>query len=484
MSNKFLSIFLILCLVGSMLNAQNKPSYKPLKRVATLSYSISYSDYGFIKVLRDSSFNAALNRKGLFKSGNSSFGFGVAYRKGIGSHIDFSLGLNGTFSNFPALFVKDDSIGNPGFTPQLDALLHIKALSENSVINPFLTGGIGAGYFGKQLAVYAPIGTGLQFKFSKAAYILVQAQWRMALTDGIKDDYMFYSLGFAQSPTAKTPRKKPAPKVVTPVVVDSTVKKRIIDSIMKTELDTDGDGIPDLRDECPNEKGTLRGCPDSDGDGIADKDDKCPGVKGDPRYKGCPVPDSDGDGINDDDDKCKTEAGTKENKGCPVVKEPIKHHNNGDDDTDGDGVLNKDDKCPDLAGTEANSGCPLKVVEVAGVSLIRYSKDSLTYSILFDLDKSDFTSQAFTAMKQIVDILQSDNSLSVLIEGFADNYGQEKYNLILSSVRANRVREYILSYPKNIGNARIKTAFYGSARPVDVNQNWLNRRVEITMYKK
>jgi hypothetical protein len=37
--------------------------------------------------------------------------------------------------------------------------------------------------------------------------------------------------------------------------------------------DTDGDGIADKDDECPNEAGpvSLKGCPDTDGDGVADK---------------------------------------------------------------------------------------------------------------------------------------------------------------------------------------------------------------------
>jgi hypothetical protein len=36
---------------------------------------------------------------------------------------------------------------------------------------------------------------------------------------------------------------------------------------------TDGDGIADKDDECPNEAGpvSLKGCPDTDGDGVADK---------------------------------------------------------------------------------------------------------------------------------------------------------------------------------------------------------------------
>jgi len=53
--------------------------------------------------------------------------------------------------------------------------------------------------------------------------------------------------------------------------------------------DSDGDGVPDSEDECPEEAGPnfLNGCPDADGDGIADKDDDCPYEAGPPANNGC-----------------------------------------------------------------------------------------------------------------------------------------------------------------------------------------------------
>jgi len=49
------------------------------------------------------------------------------------------------------------------------------------------------------------------------------------------------------------------------------------------ELDSDGDGVPDSKDECPNTPEGVEvdevGCPlDSDGDGVPDYLDKCPGT--------------------------------------------------------------------------------------------------------------------------------------------------------------------------------------------------------------
>lgn len=60
--------------------------------------------------------------------------------------------------------------------------------------------------------------------------------------------------------------------------------------------DHDHDGIPDNRDDCPEEKGSKKnhGCPgyekpsDRDGDGVPDSSDRCPDERGNPLNYGCP----------------------------------------------------------------------------------------------------------------------------------------------------------------------------------------------------
>lgn len=100
---------------------------------------------------------------------------------------------------------------------------------------------------------------------------------------------------------------------------------------------------------------------DSDGDGVNDEKDKCPNtpagaeVTGD----GCEKKtedeepkDSDADGVPDSKDACPDEAGDVANDGCPDSGDQQK-------DTDGDGVPDSEDACPDQAGDPANGGCPV-----------------------------------------------------------------------------------------------------------------------------
>ena len=112
------------------------------------------------------------------------------------------------------------------------------------------------------------------------------------------------------------------------------------------ERDTDGDGIPDKDDACPEEYGRAltAGCPDADEDGVPDRDDTCRYRKGPAQWKGCP--DTDGDGLPDHEDQCPDKPGYAADKGCPPP------------DRDNDSVPDRADKCPDTYGLPRYQGCP------------------------------------------------------------------------------------------------------------------------------
>ncbi|SIS39120.1 Thrombospondin type 3 repeat-containing protein [Zobellia uliginosa] len=231
--------------------------------------------------------------------------------------------------------------------------------------------------------------------------------------------------------------------------------------------DADGDGIEDSKDACPNEAGSkeMNGCPDADGDGVADKDDKCPNEAGLANLAGCP--DADGDGVADGDDECPNEAGPAENKGCPWP------------DTDGDGVLDKDDKCPEVAGTVANAGCP-EVTEEVQKQLNDYAR-----TILFDTGKSSIKAESTSVMVDIITILKEYPTAKFTVEGHTDSVGSKKLNQSLSESRALAVKEFLVD--KGIEEFRLSAVGYGEDKPIASNNTRSgrkeNRRVEINLVK-
>lgn len=232
--------------------------------------------------------------------------------------------------------------------------------------------------------------------------------------------------------------------------------------------DTDGDGIQDSEDRCPEVAGPkeLGGCPDTDGDGIADIDDRCPEVAGPQSLKGCP--DTDGDGIADIDDKCPNEKGPRENAGCPWP------------DTDGDGVLDKDDKCPEVKGTVANNGCP-EVSEESIKKLNEYAK-----TILFNSGKATFKEQTLPVLQNITSILKEYPHARFMIEGHTDSDGADAMNQTLSENRATAVKNYLIE--NGIAADRLESAGYGESRPIATNKTAAgkaaNRRVEVKLIKE
>ncbi|VAV82666.1 OmpA domain protein [hydrothermal vent metagenome] len=231
--------------------------------------------------------------------------------------------------------------------------------------------------------------------------------------------------------------------------------------------DSDGDGIEDSKDTCPNEAGLaeFNGCPDSDGDGVSDNNDNCPNTPGLKSLAGCP--DADSDGIIDGNDNCPNEAGPAANNGCPWP------------DSDGDGVIDKDDQCPNEVGTVANNGCP-EVTQAVREALNAYAK-----TILFDTGKSSIKEQSEGVLKDIIAILKDYSKAKFAIEGHTDSVGSEASNMKLSDERAHSVMDYLVQ--NGIDSSRLTAKGYGESNPIAPNNTRAgranNRRVEINLIK-
>lgn len=230
--------------------------------------------------------------------------------------------------------------------------------------------------------------------------------------------------------------------------------------------DTDGDGIVDASDACPDVFGlaALNGCPDTDGDGVADASDACPDVAGLAALNGCP--DADGDGIADKDDKCPTVAGPRENGGCPFV------------DADKDGVLDKDDDCPTVAGPASNRGCP----EVTSEALEELKVQAR--AVYFNSGKATFKTgdkETLARLDAIKQILINYPNAKFSIEGHTDSDGSDKLNQKLSEDRAAAVMNALIERGISVDNLVSKG--FGESQPVASNKTPAgkaqNRRTEI-----
>lgn len=231
-------------------------------------------------------------------------------------------------------------------------------------------------------------------------------------------------------------------------------------------VDSDGDGIPDYKDECPNEPGpaVYNGCPDTDGDGIPDKDDECPNEAGLAKFNGCP--DTDKDGVPDPKDECPdTPVGWKvDAKGCPI-------------DTDGDGVVDAVDECPTVKGPASNNGCPVDTTPDA--------VENFT-PVLFDTDKDFIRDNEKAKLDELITALKENKEYKLHIYGHADERASQQYNKELSIERATSVADYFKE--NGISSDRIvEVKGFGELKPIVPNTSpenmQKNRRVEIDFKK-
>ncbi|OYY81592.1 MAG: hypothetical protein B7Y33_01475 [Hydrogenophilales bacterium 16-62-9] len=193
------------------------------------------------------------------------------------------------------------------------------------------------------------------------------------------------------------------------------------------EADSDGDGVVDSKDKCPNtpagRKVNADGCElDRDGDGIVDGADACPDVYA-KTADGCPLP-------------AVTEAAPKP---APVpAAEP--------------------------------APLPRKLV-LEGVN--------------FDYDKATLRQEDLAIIDENAENLKKWGDVDVEIAGHTDNRGNDKYNMHLSQHRAAAVRAYLIS--KGISADRLTAKGYGESQPVADNNTdegrAKNRRVELIQYR-
>ena len=154
------------------------------------------------------------------------------------------------------------------------------------------------------------------------------------------------------------------------------------------------------------------------------------------------VVDSDGDGVADNLDKCpNTPAGVKvDANGCPI-------------DSDHDGVPDYLDKCPNTPkGMKVDkNGCAI----------------SYNFNITFDNNSAKIKPEFIPEIKKFAEFLKAHPDIKAEIQGYTNNIGSYKYNVILSQKRAKAVYEALIKLGVNKNQITYKG--YGSENPIASN---------------
>jgi hypothetical protein len=306
----------------------------------------------------------SLNQKP-FDFSQYEYGLHLALNRYINKTFDWGVG-----SSFAVVTIPKDSIDGTNGKSRFnfyDASLSMRfkfangrMLKEKALIAPFLRGAVGANRTTSKQSVglFGSIGLGFNIYLDKPRSIALALQSVYAYGVIPAGNYLQHSVSMTflfgktnrEEELDYTKRSKRRKDSDGDGVYDTFDKCPEVAGLSAANgcPDRDGDKVPDHKDECPDEKGfaNLHGCGDRDGDGIADPYDICPDQYG-KNADGCPNAggtDKDSDGVPDKEDDCPTVKGFFTAKGCP--------------DEDGDGVKDEIDECPKVYGAKDNKGCP------------------------------------------------------------------------------------------------------------------------------
>jgi len=139
-------------------------------------------------------------------------------------------------------------------------------------------------------------------------------------------------------------------------------------------------------------------------------------------------------------------------------------------DSDGDGVPDQFDKCPETpTGMPVDGiGCGLaQVITLTGVN--------------FDFDKATLTPDSLKILDEVALKIKHFTSVPMSLEGHTDSKGSDSYNEMLSQLRADTVRDYLIK--QGVPGDQLTAKGMGEGNPVADNGSEagraLNRRVEL-----
>jgi outer membrane protein OmpA-like peptidoglycan-associated protein len=105
------------------------------------------------------------------------------------------------------------------------------------------------------------------------------------------------------------------------------------------------------------------------------------------------------------------------------------------------------------------------------------------FMIFFEQNSNNLSEKAIEKLDRIFEILIKDPNAEITLNGYSDSTGSASYNEMISEIRANAVKSYLVG--KGVESSRILAFGHGSQKTIASNRTAdgrrLNRRVEIEL---
>lgn len=176
------SFYLVFCslLIGAF-SANAQDASTDVLKPTTMGFGLALFDFTTPQRIRSSSLASTINNKRIAKISDFAPGAAFYYVKGLRPKLDFASSI-GFGSGRVYLENNPEKVRNTSFL-YADAGVQLKLLTEQYAVNPFVSAGLGAtvtkGFYGAII----PIGVGIRFRISDEASLVMQSQYRSAITE-------------------------------------------------------------------------------------------------------------------------------------------------------------------------------------------------------------------------------------------------------------------------------------------------------------
>jgi OmpA-OmpF porin, OOP family len=141
-----------------------------------------------------------------------------------------------------------------------------------------------------------------------------------------------------------------------------------------------------------------------------------------------------------------------------------------------------------LLSSDRLAECCLELFSLKKIIPVEVAKDSVTTPVIslvteepkveavivienvyYDFDRSSLRQESYPALDKLVALLNEYPAMVIEIRAHTDNMGDEKYNMLLSDARAEKVLAYLVS--KGIDKSRLQSKGFGATMPVEPNKH-------------